>query len=50
MRRSESGQRDLRSIGAIVFGIAVVMAAVLIWMGVSGVPWPKWLLALAGLF
>lgn len=50
MRRSGNGQQDLRPIGAIVFGIAIVMAGVLIWMGVAGVPWPKWLLALAGLF
>ena len=33
-------------IGAAVFVGAVIFTAALIWMGVTGRPWPKWLLAL----
>lgn len=36
----------LGQIGVGVFFLGVVITALMIWMGVSGTPWPRWLIAL----
>lgn len=37
-------------VGLVVFALAVVGTAAMITMGVFGIPWPKWLLALTTVF
>lgn len=43
-------QRDLSGLGLTVFLLGVAATAYLLWIGVSGAPWPKWLLALTTVF
>jgi hypothetical protein len=43
------GKTDIRStqfLGRIAFGLAVLLTAILVTMGITGTQWPKWLLAL----
>lgn len=35
-----------RNLAASVFALAVVLTAVLVWMGLKGYHWPRWLLVL----
>ena len=35
-----------RNLAATAFALAVALTALLVWMGLSGHPWPRWLLAL----
>ena len=46
MQSENTQQRAGVNIAAAVFVSAIIFTAALIWLGVSGQPWPKWLLAL----
>ncbi|HET7674617.1 MAG TPA: hypothetical protein VFL54_03745 [Gammaproteobacteria bacterium] len=41
MRNIKLGQ-----VGVAAFFLGVVVTALMIWMGVSGTPWPRWLIDL----
>ena len=43
-------RRDLSSLGLAVFLLGVAATAYLLWIGLSGAAWPKWLLALTTIF
>lgn len=46
MQSENTQQNGKIGIGAAVFVGAILFTAALIWLGVTGQPWPKWLLAL----
>lgn len=43
-------RRDLRNLGLAVFLLGVAATGYLLWIGLSGASWPKWLLALTTVF
>lgn|GEM_PF-3658166 len=45
--RYEEGARRL---GYLIFVLALAATAALVALGVTGTPWPKWLLGLASIF
>lgn len=47
MATQDAEQRDLGRVGLAAFAVAIVLTGTMVWMGVAGVQWPKWLLALA---
>ena len=44
-----SPRRDLTRLGKAVFLFALTLTIALILLGVSGTPWPRWLLALTNI-
>lgn len=42
--------RDLSNLGLAAFLIGLAATGYLLWIGLSGAPWPKWLLALTTVF
>jgi len=47
MSTSQSTSTRMQRIGMAVFVLAVLATGTMITMGVLGIPWPRWLLALA---
>lgn len=43
-------RRDLKNLGLAAFLLGVAATGYLLWIGLSGAPWPKWLLALTTIF
>lgn len=50
MTASQSTYTKGQRIGLIVFVVAIAMTAGLIALGVAGIPWPRWFVALATVF
>lgn len=50
MSTSRSAFTRMQRLGLTVFTLAVLGTAAMITMGVLGIQWPKWLLALATVF
>lgn len=50
MSTSQWASTRTQRAGLVVFALAVVGTAAMITMGVFGIPWPKWLLALTTVF
>jgi hypothetical protein len=46
MQSQNTQPARMTDIGMIVFIAAVISTGILVWMGITGHPWPKWLLAL----
>lgn len=47
MRTANPPMTRAQRIGLTVFITAVILSGVMFWMGASGIPLPKWVLALA---
>ncbi|MHB8403801.1 MAG: hypothetical protein ACYDCJ_00005 [Gammaproteobacteria bacterium] len=46
MSSNETAGRQPRFLARLVFSLAVLFTVVLVVMGITGMHWPKWLLAL----
>lgn len=46
MQSQNTQPARMTDIGMIIFIAAVISTGILVWMGITGHPWPKWLLAL----
>jgi len=49
MSTSQSNSTRMQRLGTVVFVLAVLATGTMITMGVLGIPWPKWLYALAAI-
>lgn len=46
MKKPAGFHIEPRQVGLAVFALGIILTALMIWMGVSGHPWPQWLLGL----